>query len=167
MKKAKPPVKLDISVGPFIPENFTRFSKYTSYPWPFKNDSVEEIYSAFLLCRVPGKDRGKFMDEVYRILIPGGKITIISPYWSSARAIQDYTHEWPPIVEQSFDVFNKDFRDINKLTDPPYPQIANFTATGGYTFDPETATRSDETRPFWVKHYLNSVADLQMVLTKK
>ena len=106
------------------------------------------------------------MDEVYRVLKPEGKITILSPYWSSARAIQDYTHEWPPIVEQSFDVFNRAFRESNKLSNRAYPKVANFSISGGYVFDPETAGKSDDVRPFWVKHYNNAVTDLQMVLTK-
>lgn len=164
---AKPTLKLDLSFGElpkdhaFIrPKGFDPLRR----PWPFKAGSVAEAYSAYLFGRIPARERGPFMDELHRVLMPGGKATFIVPYWSSARSIQDPTVEWPPLSEQSFLYFNKKFREDNKLD---YGIACDFDFVYGYTFDPDTANRPDETRAFWVKHYANAVADLQLVLTRR
>jgi len=160
------PLKLDISYGPFIPEGFKRFDffKCNTAQWPYKDGSVEEIYSAYVLCRIPGRNRGQFMDEAYRVLKPEGKMVVIVPYAFSSRGIQDYTFEWPPICEQSFLYFNKEWR---KQAQVDYPINCDFDFSYGHSFDPDTANRSDDARPFWIKHYLNSVNDIQINMVKK
>lgn len=164
--KSKVP-KLDISFGdlptghPFVrPEGFDPLKNR----WPFKDNSVEEAYSAFLFNRIPSNKRGSFMDELWRVLVPGGKCTIIVPYWTSVRSVQDPMSEWPPLCEQSFLYFNRKFREDNKL---PYKLKCDFDFVYGYSLDQETQLKSDETRPFWIKHYVNSINDLQLVLTKR
>ena len=157
-------LRLDISYGPVTPEGYTRFVPEGETKWPYKDNSVDEILSAYIFMRIPGKLRGKFMDEAWRVLKPEAKMTIISKYWSSAGAIQDYTFEWPPLVEQSFLYFNKGWREVNKVD---YPLVCDFDFVYGHGYDPETQNRGDDTRPFWVKHYTNTVNDLQVVLTKR
>jgi len=160
-------IKLDISFGElpdghqFIrPKNFDPLK----YPWGLKNESVEEAFSGFLLNRIPGEQRGRFMDELWRVLIPSGKVTIIVPYWTSPRSIQDPSSAWPPIVEQSFLYFNKGWRESQKI----YNTFrCDFDFTYGHSMDQETLSRNDETRPFWIKHYINSVTDLHVTLTKR
>lgn len=166
-KKAKATIKLDLSFGE-LPEGFafTRVPKLDpmKFPWPLADGSVEEVYCAYMLNRVPAKLRPHFLDELWRVLVAAGKATIIVPYWSNARAVQDPYSEWPPIVEQSFLYFNKDWREQNKL---PYKFKCDFDFQYGYTLDPETGMKTDDARPFWVKHYVNAVQDLQVVLTKR
>src|ERR1700752_2381573 len=72
----------------------------------YRNQTVQEVAVLGLLEYIPGKDRGTFMDELYRILVPGGKATIAAAYWTTASAVQDYLVEWPMICEQSFLFFN-------------------------------------------------------------
>ena len=108
----------------------------------------------------------EWMAELWRVLVPGGKVAIIVPYWSSPRAIQDPNSQWPPFCDQSFNYFNKNFRDVNK--EPKnWEGYCDFDVVGGYQFDPETITKSDDVKAFWVKHYLNAVSDIHMVLTKR
>ncbi len=133
------------------------------YPWTLESESVEEAYSAFLFQRIPARNRSAWMDELWRVLMPGAKAIILVPYWSNARAIQDPMAEWPPLGEQSFLYFNRKFREDNKIR----VGKSNFDFVYGYTLDPETITRPDDTRPFWIKHYTNSILDLQVVLEKK
>ncbi len=131
--------------------------------WPIESECVEEAYCAFGFNRIPGKDRPKWMDELWRVLVPGGKATIIVPYWTSQRSIQDPLSEWPPFCEQSFLYFNRKFREDNRQ----YAEWkSNFDFVYGYTLDQETTLRTDDTRPFWIKHYIGAVQDLQIVLTK-
>jgi hypothetical protein len=164
--------KLDLSYGELPPGS--GFEKVAGLdpqkvPWKLADESVEEALCAFRLNRIPGAQRMAWMAELWRVLVPGGKATIIVPYWSSPRSIQDPESQWPPICDQSFSYFTKAFRDANKEDARLLPSGAycDFDVTGGYQFDPDTAGKSDEVRPFWVKHYLNAVSDLHMTLTKR
>ncbi len=159
--------KLDLSFGDLPKDHpFHRPKGFDplSLPWKLKSASVEEAYSAYLLHRIPAAKRGPFMDELWRVLVPGGKATIVVPYWHSARAIQDPSAEWPPLCEQSFLYFNQQFRTDNHW---PSRMVCDFDFVYGYTFDPETASKADEARMFWLKHYTNTINDLQIVLTKR
>ena len=147
--------KLDIKESVKIP---------TSFPWEYEDKSVQEISVIGVLEFIPGNLRGKFMDELYRILSDDGKVIILVPYWSSARAYQDYRTEWPPFCEQSFLYFNKGFRDANQLIDTGL--TCDFDFTYGYAFDVEANARSMDSKPFWVKRYTNTVDCLQINLTK-
>ena len=85
------------------------------FPWPYVDESVKELTCVGVFEFIPGKMRGKFMDEVYRILTPDGKATFAVVYWNSARSIQDFRVEWPPLCEQSFLYFNKEWRKVNNI----------------------------------------------------
>jgi len=106
----------------------------------------------------------KFMDEVYRILKPGGKIKVISPYYNSVRCWQDPTH-LRAINEASFLYFNKQWLDTNKLDH--YNIKSDFDYTYGYDMAVEWANRSEEARNFAIKHYMGVVNDIHVVLTKR
>jgi len=168
--------KVDISCTVDVAEGFTK-ANLRELP----SESVEEIICSFLFNRIPAGKRMEFMDEIYRVLVKGGRVLITVPYWSSMRAVQDYGHSWPPVVEQTFLYFNKAWRDAQKFNEafaPPYLKEwldsatnyegkCDFEFTFGYVFDNDTATRADDTRAHWVKHYVNSVTDLQVTLVKK
>src|SRR5262245_49044872 len=117
MQEETLPVRLDLGCGNGLKDGFIGVDKYPStqadilhdlleFPWPFGDESVDEIYCAHFLEHVPGKQRGIFMDEVYRILKPGARATFVAPAYNHQRAVQDYTHEWPPICPNSFWYFN-------------------------------------------------------------
>jgi|SRR5882672_1716226 len=129
------------------------------------NDSVDEVFSSHFFEHLSGPERMPFMDEMWRVMKPGAKATIITPFYSSSRAVQDPTHAWPPVCEASYLYFNKKWRDDNRLDH--YPIACDFDFTCGYGIDGEVALRSEDYQRFAVKHYINSVLDLQVVLTKR
>jgi hypothetical protein len=137
------------------------------FPWPFEDASVEEASCAHFFEHVPGKLRPKFMDELYRILVPEGKATIVCPYHSSVRAIQDYTHEWPPIAAETFLYFNKGWREQNKLTHGFYDMKCDFDFSYGYVINGSWAVRQDEARQFGINYYNNTVDDISVTLVKR
>lgn len=185
MKKLKGPIKLDLACGDNKKEGFygVDIAKTPSvdlvfdlfkFPWPFADNSVDEIFSSHFFEHIPGPIRGKFMDEIYRILVPAEKdgnrpikgfCQFITPYYSSMRAIQDFTHQWPPICETSFLYFNKDWRTTNKLAH--YPVTCDFDFFYGYSPDPVLNTKNDEYRAFAFKNYINAIADLHVTLVKR
>lgn len=152
------------------PEGFTkgefRIDDLTTGNFKLKaaSESVEELSCEHLFHLVPGPARGKFMDEISRVLITGGKANFSVPYYSHMRSVQDFMHAWPPVCEASFLYFNKQWREQNKID---YPLTCDFDFTYGYQLDSEAATKNDETRTFWIKHYTNSITDLMVSLTKK
>jgi len=66
-------------------------------PWPWPDASVEEAHSSHFVEHLDRFERVHFFNELYRVLAPGGKATIICPNWSSSRAYGDPTHQWPPM----------------------------------------------------------------------
>lgn len=126
--------------------------------------SVKEIIVITALEFIPGKERGKFMDQCYRALVPEGKMTITVPYWTSWRAFYNPRFEWPPFCEQSFLCYNKEWRKANTKE---LELECDFDFTYGYAWEAEAVARNDESRAFWTKHYTNSVDALQLTLTKR
>lgn len=135
-------------------------------PWPWPDSSVEEAQAIHLLEHLDGKQRTVFANELWRVLKVGATCTIIVPYWSSMRAVQDPTHRWPPLCEASFLYWNRPWREQNGL-DAYLGLSCHFNFTYGYVLPPETANRQEEARTFAIGHYTNAVSDLQIVLTKE
>jgi len=131
------------------------------YPWePFKDDSVEEIYSSHYLEHV--SDLFKFMDEIWRICEDGAKVTFIVPYYTSIRAWQDPTHK-RPISEATFLYFDKDWRAANKLDH--YPVKCNFKGEKmALFFNPPWDKKTEEARQFAAQHYWNVISDMVVEL---
>lgn len=138
-------------------------------PWPFKSDSVDEVLVSHYLEHIPldtpkGDGLILFMNELHRILKPGAKATIITPYYTSMRCWQDPTHR-RAISEATFLYYNAEWRKINKLDH--YPITADFEFQYGYHVAVDWASRSEEARSFALRHYNNVVNDIQATLTKK
>ena len=128
------------------------------------SESVKEASVAHKLEFIPGPDRIRFMEELWRVLVVGGKVTVIVCYWTSPRAIQDPMLAWPPLCDHSFLYFNKGWRAAQGLSEIK----CDFDFTMGYTMsDPEIMTKNTETQQFWIKHYVNTAADMQATLTKR
>lgn len=170
------PLRLDLGCGSNTREGFigvdnakncTAKIKHdlTVTPWPFESDSVDEVSSSHFLEHLTGPERIIFMDELWRVMKVGAKATIQVPYWASMRAVQDPTHQWPPICEASFLYFNRGWREASKLEH--YLGKANFGFTYGFQLTPETAARNQETQNFWIGHNVNTVMDLVVTLTKE
>lgn len=137
-------------------------------PWPCDDGVVDEIHCAHFFEHLRGSQRPAFMNEAYRILKPQGKLVIITPDADSHRAIQDFTHEWPPVCAESFLYFNKDWRTANKLLHGAYAQITcDFDFGYGFNADTEVAVRNSDFQQFAMKHYRNHSTDLHVTLTKR
>ena len=173
--KPLPPalLKLDLACGQAKREGFTGVDRVPlegvdqvvdleAYPWPWPDASVETIHCSHYIEHVA--DFCAFMNELGRILIPGGTATIIAPYYTSMRCWQDPTHK-RAISEASFLYANKDWRTSQKLDH--YPITCDFDYTFGYAVNPTWATRSQEARDFAIRHYFNAVDDLHVMLTKR
>ena len=174
-RKAKEPtrIKLDIACGQNKQQGYVGIDlspnvgaelvhDLEQYPWPVEDDLVEEAFCSHYVEHV--SDLCAFMNELYRILMPGGKVTIITPYYTSMRAWQDPTHK-RAISEATYLYFNKEWRTNNKLDH--YPIVADFDFYYAFVMTPDWAARADDARAYAIRHYFNVVNDLQVTLTKR
>lgn len=181
--KDNKPIKINLACGQIRQEGFIGIDKVRTdatdivldleeYPWSIPDNCVDELVCSHFVEHV--RDLVSFMDEIYRIMKSPyvnkdgekvtSKVTIVCPYYSSMRAMQDPFH-MRPISEASFLYYNKDWRDANKLDH--YGIVSNFDFSYGYQVVPEWANRSQEARDFAIKHYINIITDIFITLTKK
>ncbi len=166
-------LKLDIACGQNKAEGYTGVDKVPldgvdivcdleKYPWPFETGSVSDIHCAQYVEHT--KDLIKFIEECNRLLVVGGTIKIIAPYYTSIRAWQDPTHV-RAISEATWLYFVKSWREKNKLDH--YGIQSDFDFAYQYNVSPEWANRSEDARNFAISHYFNIVSDLIVILTKR
>jgi hypothetical protein len=149
---APPLLKLDLGCGPNPKEGFTGvdlidFGKNTvadlTQPWPWADNSVDEVHCAHNIEHYTATERCHVWNEMWRVMKPGAKATVIAPHWCSNRAYGDPTHQWPPLCEMAFFYLGKKWRDAqaphtNKLLK------CDFEATWGYSINPGLAGRNQE-----------------------
>lgn len=193
-KKEKKLIKLDIACGQRKQEGFTGLDiapcagvdivhNLSIYPWPVASESVTEAFCSHYIEHIPQgywnpgnkysiemKDHKsvdplcKFFEELHRILAPGGKCTIIAPYYNNQRCWQDPTHR-RAICDATFFYVSKQWRAANGLDH--YGMNCDFDAVWGYGEDPALVGKSDEFKQFAYRHYTNVISDIHVTLTKK
>ncbi len=137
----------------------------TVVPWPFAEASVDEVWCAQFFEHLTGAQRIDFMHELYRVMKPGAQATLITPYWTSGRAVQDPTHQWPPLLEASYLYFNRDWRERNGLGH--YGIHFDFDFRFAFAYTDAWAQKSPEEKAFARLHYFNVVTDLHVFLTRR
>jgi hypothetical protein len=140
------------------------------FPWPFEDDSIYEFTCDHFVEHIPIqlKDGSfgliRFMEEVWRCLMPGGTIHITAPYYTSMRAWQDPTHT-RAITDVTFTYFNKPL--VTAMQMDHYSGKCNFEQLSRkYYITPEWEPMAEEARTWAMKHYNNVVADIGFVLRK-
>lgn len=171
-------MKIDLGCGANKREGFTGVDKFeacnpdivhdlTVMPWPFEDNSIDEVYSGHFVEHLDGFQRCAFFNELYRVMKPDAKALLIVPHASSSRAIQDWTHAWPPMHENSLYYLSRDWREQQELAHY-HPLTCNFEASWGLAIhNPNWATREDNARSFATSHYINVIDDLHVHLIKK
>lgn len=103
-----------------------------------------------------------FWEEVHRVLVPGGEIAVVTPYYSHERADQDPTHE-RRMCERSYDYLSQAWLERNRCV---YPYAADFEVVNyeRICLDEAAARRA---RAFEHERHLNVVADLAVTLKAK
>lgn len=143
----------------------------TQSPWPWPDNSVEEAHASHFVEHLTAPQRVAFVNELYRVLVPGGKCQIIVPHWASCRAYGDMTHQWPPVSEFWFYYLNKDWRAVNAphgdAEHVPGGYACNFEATWGYNLRGDLLVRNQEYQQFAISNYKEAAQDLIATITKK
>jgi hypothetical protein len=176
-------LKLDLGCGPNKKPGFFGVDQHampgvdhcmdlgdTTLTWPWAEASVEEVHSSHFFEHLTAAGRMHFLNELCRILIPGGKATITTPYWASSRAYGDPSHFWPPIGEMTFFYAVKSWRLVNAPhTDAqwlPGGFTCDFDFTAGYTLHPEVQPRNAELQQKMVTFCKEAAQDMIATLVK-
>lgn len=62
-------------------------------PWPWADESFDHIVARAVLEHLD-RDLVQSLDECWRILRPGGLLSVKLPYWKADAAYEDPTHRW-------------------------------------------------------------------------
>lgn len=133
-------------------------------PWPWENDSVDEVHCSHFVEHLTAPERIHFANELHRVLKTGGKAAIITPHWASARAYGDLTHQWPPVAEWWYFYLSKDWRATNAPHNDEY--TCDFSATWGYGLHPSLLARNQEYQNHAATFFKEAAQDLHASLTK-
>ena len=167
-------VKLDLGCGPNPKEGFEGvdcrdFGQPHVFDlrldWKWGDSTVEEAHCSHFIEHLNAPERIHFVNELWRVLQPGGKCTLVAPHWSSCRAYGDLTHQWPPISEFWFYYLSKEWRAINAPHNDEY--TCDFDATWGYSVHPGIQTRNVEFQQFAFQFYKEAVQDVVCTLVAK
>ncbi len=177
-------LKLDLGCGPNKQPGFVGVDQYAmpgvdrvwdlgdrSQPWPWPEASVEAIHSSHFFEHLSQASRTWFMNEAYRILVPGGQMKIVTPYWASSRAYGDPTHAWPPIGEMTFYYFSREWRLANAPhTDKQWTVLGldcDFDHAPSYNVHGTLVPYSLDRQLFEVTWYKEAAQDIIALMTKR
>lgn len=148
------------------------------FPWPFKDNSVDEIHCSHFLEHIPAReieardlsnddniDRERFigqdmlfafMDECYRIMKKDTWMHVVVPSGRSSRAFWDPTHR-RFFMQETFLYFAAEWRKLNGLDH--YRVRCNFGIDCGQSIPTEETLFSQDAQQMRFKHYWNVTAD--------
>lgn len=151
-------------------------------PWPWPDNSVEEVHCAHFVEHLHHSEeqpeRVFFCNELYRVLVPGGKALIVVPCWSSARAYGDYQHKWPPVSPWWFYYLTKRWRvgdpasgvvpnaPHNDISYDPAGYSCDFDVNFGFSMHPQIALRNQEMQQFALTFYIEAGQDIVATFQK-
>ncbi len=174
LKAVEGPIRLDLGCGRnpkegFIGVDSRDFGQEITHdlrnPWPWKPDSVDEVHCSHFVEHLTGEQRIHFVNELYRVLKPGAKATLVVPHWASCRAYGDLTHQWPPVSEFWFYYLSKTWRETNAPHNDMY--TCDFDATWGYALHQSLLTRNQEYQMHALSFFKEAAQDIIATLTKR
>lgn len=133
-------------------------------PWPWEDNSVGEAHCSHFVEHLTADQRIHFVNELYRVLFPNSKCTLIVPHWASCRAYGDLTHQWPPVSEFWFYYLSAKWRDDNAPHNDFYK--CDFQVNWGYSLHPALEPRNQEYQTFAMANYKESCQDIIATLVK-
>jgi len=153
---------VNVATGDFKRDCYSR--------WPWDDNSVEEAHASHFIEHLEPMERWHFFNELYRVLKPGAKCTIITPDWCSQRAYGDMTHKWPPVSGFFWFYLSKEWRAVNAPhNDSQHVKgglSCNFGATWGPTLHPDLVNRNQEYQQHAINFWKEASQDMVCTLTK-
>lgn len=182
--KKEETLKIDLGCGPnpregfvgvdmFKMDNVSIVCNLAKEKWPFKDNSVDEAHASHFIEHLTNLgdkwERTHFFNELWRVLKPGAKATLIFPHWASNRYYGDPTHK-EPFSEMAFLYLNREWR----MSQAPHADAkwqkgaykCNFDSQYGYNLHPHLLTRNQEYQQNAISWYKEAAQDIVATLTK-
>lgn len=182
-------LKLDLGCGQNPKEGFEGVDLYGEkakhkvdlfkFPWPFKDNSVDEIHCSHFLEHVPAREIEErdlvenagvghmvsflgqdmlfaFLDECYRIMKTDAWMQVVVPSGRSNRAFWDPTHR-RFFMQETFLYFSAEWRKLNGLDH--YRTKCNFGVDVTHSLPQEESLRSAEAQAQRFQNFWNVTVD--------
>ena len=93
-----------------------------SYPWPLPDSCAIQVYAGHVVNRIDPARFGfvRFMNELWRLLVPNGELTVVAYYGANARYCADPA-ACNPITEKTFYWFDPAHESGLWQAYQPYP----------------------------------------------
>jgi SAM-dependent methyltransferase len=169
-------LKLDLGCGPNKKEGFTGVDSRQfdgkvdivadlTKPWPWGPNSVVEVHCSHMVEHLEAMERVHFVNELYRVLIPGGKAMIITPAPFAERAYGDMTHKWPPVTGFWFYYLDKGWRAANAPHNDFY--TCDFVCTWGFSMHPVLNGKNPEYQQHALTFWKEAAQDMICTMVKR
>lgn len=152
-------------------------------PWPWADDSVDEVHSSHFVEHLQWPERITFFNEAWRVMKNDAKATIITPDPSNDCYWGDPTHgpamsgwyvlyldkEWREGVKAEDGSWARDAQGNERRPNAPHvPYACDFFSTpGGIGWDQSVLSRNEEYKMFGARHYRNAIRDLYVNLVAR
>lgn len=168
-------VKLDLGCGPNKKEGFVGVDSrqfdgkvdivhdLTITPWPWEDESVEEVNASHIVEHFSWPQRVGFFNELFRVMKVGAKAQIVIPHWASARFYGDPTHR-EPMSEFAFYYLLRSWRYMNA---PHTDYTCDFDATWGYSLHPTLHARNTEYQQYAIQNFKEAAQDIIATLVRR
>jgi len=167
----QPPLRLDIGCGVRKKEGYfgvdiRQFEGVDlcldagTAPWPWQDNSVEEIHASHFIEHLTAQERIHFVNEAYRVLKPNGQLNLIAPHWGAARAYGDLTHKWPPVSEWWPLYLNKEWRITQNNAPHNDFYTCDFVGQSVFSVHPHIAAKSPEYQAEATAFFKEAVQDI-------
>lgn len=139
------------------------------FPWPLEDNSVYEFNCSHYVEHIPIQlldgtyGLNRFMEEVWRCLMPKGTISIQAPYYMSQECWQDPTHT-RAITDRTFLYYHQNVTE--GMLDHYMPKCNYETVSQTKIIDPALEMKGEQARKWAIEHYWNVVREVQFVLRK-
>ena len=135
--------------------------------WQWKDASVDRAEVKHLLQFLRPAERIHVVNEMGRVLKPGGEGIITVPFWAANKAYADLDVVWPPVVEMWFFFLNAEWRTQNKPAEKRYTCDFEFPPVIGYVFHPLVAARNADYQQTAAAFYKEAIQDIGVTLIKR
>jgi len=129
--------------------------------------SVREIVCKNILQFVPGYKRVQIWNEWYRVLMPGGRVQVIVPYYSHVQAHAHPFTQWPPFSEFSFLFLDRAWRNASPTRAVDGLECDFEVISTEIDMDAAYATRSQEWKDEALRWFANCAVQLTVWLVKR
>jgi SAM-dependent methyltransferase len=140
-------------------------------PWPWGDNTVSDIHMSHVLEHFTGDERVHIFNEMYRVMINGGRAAIITPHWASQRAYGDFTHKWPPVSEFLYYYTWREWRVANAphtdIEFNPKGYDCDFSWAGGYALHPGITSWNTERQQYAQQWFKEACNDTMMTITSQ